>query len=151
MSRHKPITIILDELIHAVEDHCNYTCYYLDRETGEIIFQSEHYYADNADDNSAVMDMDSNTEKQERFIPIAPLETGRGIELMKKFIDSLPEGADRQDLSGALSKRKPFRHFKDALHNYPDIESSWHGFLAGDMKIITEEWLQYYAINYELV
>jgi hypothetical protein len=50
MSPAKSIPIILDNLINAVEDHCSFSYYYLDRETGEILFQSERHHTNDAND-----------------------------------------------------------------------------------------------------
>ncbi len=146
----RPVPIILDDLLRAIEDHCDFSRYYLDRETGEIIFQSERELGDNAETGCSKAGFNPE-HRGERFIPIEPMESHRGHEIMNSFIGTLPEETARHDLIQALSERKPFRRFKDALHNYPDLEKQWHNFHEEDIKKISEEWLHYFGINYEFV
>jgi hypothetical protein len=145
-----PIQILLEDLINAVADHCSFSYYYLDRETGEIIFQSERRHPNDADDAPELDTQYPGEDTAGRFIPVEPMESRRGHELMKLFIATLDDGI-QSVLSRAISKQKPFRNFKDVIYDYPDIQENWHAYYAKEIKTIVEEWLQYNHINYEFV
>lgn len=145
------IRISLDELIHALEDHCFFTHYYLDRETGEIIIQSENDLTERDDINVDIESPFPGYDGSERYIPIEPMESRRGVEVMESFIASMPVGEARRRLLGALSKRKPFRNFKDALYDYPEFGERWRAAHNDSMLSIAEEWLRYIKIDFELI
>ncbi len=145
------VPIILDDLIDAIDDHCDFAHYYLDRETGEIIFQSERESEDEFGDVEVAPDFCREEYCGDRFIPIEPMESRRGHEIMEDFIAKLPEGRAAADLSRSIALRKPFRRFQDALHNYPDVEKQWYACNREKIRSIAEEWLSYYSINYEFI
>jgi tRNA (adenine37-N6)-methyltransferase len=146
----KPVPIILNDFLKAVDDHCDFACYYLDRETGEIIFQSEREFDHDGENEQCGVGIYPE-RSGDRFIPIEPMESHRGHEVMQDFIGSLADSTAAKDLSRAISMRKSFRRFKDILHSYPDTEALWHIYSKGKIKKITEEWLRFYSINYEFV
>ena len=143
------IPIILDDFRQAVDDHCDFACYYLDRETGEIIFQSERSITE--DNDTSGWDTGGDRHSGDRFIPIDPMESRRGHEIMKAFIGTLPQGPAADELTRAIAARKPFRRFKDALHNHPDLEKNWYAFHSGELKRIADDWLRHHGIDYEFV
>lgn len=142
----KNVPIILKDFLRAVDDHCDFACYYLDRETGEIIFQSERDYCEETINDDA-----AGKHGGERFIPIEPMESPRGLEAMNGFIRTLPESPAARELSRTLSMRKPFKRFKDALHNHPDLEAQWRAFSKGTIEAIADEWLHHNGIDYTFV
>ncbi|HPL15824.1 MAG TPA: TrmO family methyltransferase [Spirochaetota bacterium] len=146
----KTVPIILEDLLRAVDDHCDFAHYYLDRETGEIIFQSERELDDLAADDDK--DPGFNPEYLgERFIPIEPMESRRGHGIIRKFIGTLPGGSAAGELIRALSMRKSFAQFKDALHNHADLEEKWRADCRDEIKRVAEEWLRYYGIDFEFI
>ncbi len=147
----KKVPIIRDDFMQAIGDHCDFACYYLDRETGEIIFQSEREHGDSAGDTDGTRDFNDEDYSGERFIPVEPMESRRGREIMEEFIAVLPDCPAAKELSRALAGRKPFRRFKDALHNHPDLEARWHTLHDGDIMKTAEDWLRHYGIHYEFV
>jgi tRNA (adenine37-N6)-methyltransferase len=147
----KPVPIILNDLLKAIEDHCDFACYYLDRETGEIIFQSEHELDADGGLDEGGWDSDRNDHSGSRFIPVEPMESRRGLELVRNFIRTLQDRAAAAELSRSIEKRKPFRHFKDALHNHADLETAWYSFQRKEIIETAEEWLRHFGIHYEFV
>ena len=134
----------------ALEDHCYYTHYYLDRETGDIIVQSENDLTERDEADGAIGSPFPAYEQGERFIPIEPMESRRGIEVLEPFVAGLPHAAARDRAAAALAKRKPFRNFKDALYDYPELLAQWTAANRSLMKAIAEEWLSFNNIDYEL-
>jgi hypothetical protein len=151
MASPAPIPISMDELISAVEDHCAYTRYYLDRETGEIVIQSEH---DNSDEETGNPDLAfpyPAVDDNDRFVSIEPMEARRGYDLMDRFTASLPESVEKSALRHALAKRKPFRNFKNILYDHPAIWKKWLETNDAEIRILAEEWLRHTGIRFELV
>jgi hypothetical protein len=145
------IRISIEDLINALEDHCYYTHYYLDRETGGIIIQSEHDLTEGEELAGEIDNPFPAYGGGDRYIPLEPMESRRGFDIMNAFSEGLPDGAARDRLLSSLSKKKPFRHFKDALYDYPDIQKQWHSFHNETTQAIAEEWLKYNDIDFELV
>ncbi len=144
----KGIPIVLDDLIYAIDDHCDFAHYYLDRETGEIIFQSEREFDDEFGDGAGATVLDPEDRCGDRFIPIEPMESRQGYRIMEDFIAVQPRGRATEDLTRAIAMRKPFRRFKDVIRNYPEVEKQWYEFNCDKMKAIAEEWLRFHAIEY---
>ena len=68
------ICISLDELIHSLEDHCFFTHYYLDRETGEIIIQSENDPTERQEIVGEMANPFPEYDSSERYLPVEPME-----------------------------------------------------------------------------
>ncbi|HOD13075.1 MAG TPA: UPF0158 family protein [Spirochaetota bacterium] len=145
------ICISLDELIHSLEDHCFFTHYYLDRETGEIIIQSENDPTERQEIVGEMANPFPEYDSSERYLPVEPMESRRGIEIMESFAGSMPDGEARHRLLGALSKQKPFRNFKDTLYDYPDLGERWWADHNDSMITIAVEWLRHIGIDFELI
>jgi hypothetical protein len=143
------IRIDLDMLMDSLEDHCFYTHYYLDRETGEIIIQSENDPSEREETDVEIENPFPQYADTERFIPLEPMESRRGFDIMEGFAGGLPGGEARDRLLRALRKRKPFRNFKDVLYDFPELGEKWRAYHNDRMKAVAEEWLKHSNINYE--
>jgi hypothetical protein len=53
---------------------------------------------------------------------IEPIESNESFKIMEDFTSGLPDDIINNKLSTALSKRKPFRHFKDELYDFPEVQ-----------------------------
>ncbi len=87
----------------------------------------------------------------DRFMFIDQIESHESFELMEDFTSRLSDDIIKSKLSTALSKRKPFRHFKDELYDFPEVQKEWYKFHEEEMKRIATEWLEAYDIKAELV
>ncbi|MBN1496687.1 MAG: hypothetical protein JXA07_07955 [Spirochaetes bacterium] len=151
MTARTPIPISLAALLRAIEDHCGYTHYYLDRETGEIIYQSEHRCVDDTDAAGVPDGPFQRQDTSERFIHVDPMDGLRGIGIMAGFIHSLQDSAVASRLRDALKKNAPYRHFKDTLRDHPGIESRWGAVFGGTVRDLAVEWLRYNNIEFEFI
>jgi hypothetical protein len=68
---------------------------------------------------------------------------------MTGFISTLPDGMIKSKLAAAAEKRTPYRRFKDALRDHPEIEAKWQKEFGKEIKSIAMEWLSNNNINYE--
>jgi hypothetical protein len=56
------------------------------------------------------------------------------FQWMEAFIETVHSIAAQSALRGALRQKKPFRHFKDALMEYPAVRQQWFQFEAARVK-----------------
>lgn len=66
---------------------------------------------------------------------------------MEDFIYTLPPGRLRTQLERAISKRKPFRRFKDVLLNYPEERQAWFDFQNEQQRQWARDWLAEHGIR----
>jgi hypothetical protein len=154
----KEIKIDIQDLIEALEDHSDSFNYYLDLENGNVVtllkddFEEKEY----EDDEESPEEIDGYNREiiennPDRFMFIEPIESHESFEIMEDFTSELPDDIIKSKLSIALSKRKPFRHFKDELYDFPEVQKEWYKFHEDEMKRIASEWLEAYNINAEFV
>jgi len=126
------LTIRADELIMAFEDQGSDLQHFFDRQTGDVLTMFE--------------DMDEEDAKRlevepDRYLPIEPVPSWVGYEIMSDFVETLSEGKVQDELDRALQKRRPFRRFKDVLLNYPPLQEDWFRFHEQAFIKIIQEWL----------
>jgi hypothetical protein len=128
------IQIDTDMLIVALEDQSSETNYYLDVKTGEIVVLT-----------------DFDIPEEDKYVYIDPIDSHESFRTMERFVDQLSEGRIKDDLSDALTRRKPFRQFKDTLHNYSDIREKWFLYHSQELKKTAHQWLQNMDIDADLL
>ncbi len=123
--------IKLDDLIDALTFNFELTDagWYLDRQTGDVLLD-----ADGAED------LPEDLADNPRYLPVEPMSSHEGLRIMEAFIATVanPQASDR--LAEALSGRKPFRRFKDALLDYLDLRESWFAFEQAAHRELATEW-----------
>ncbi|WP_181149752.1 UPF0158 family protein [Arthrobacter sp. MYb227] len=121
----------LDMIAMAMQDDGSMgTSYLLDTETGEVLMYG--------------MDPDSDDEidlEDEKYLSIEPIQSYESYQHMEDFVGTLPEANARQRLEQALIRSKPFRHFKDALYDFPELQKDWYTFKDEAMAKVIVRWL----------
>ncbi|HEX2078925.1 MAG TPA: UPF0158 family protein [Longimicrobium sp.] len=85
------------------------------------------------------------------MIRIYPVESSEGFRWMERFAMSQPDSRVRERLLDALDRPRPFRRFKDALQDFPQVREAWHRHEDGKLKDAAREWLAYHHVAAELV
>ena len=135
MDNKKQLKIDIDELCNAMEDHSFDNEYYLDLETGEILFVSEYM-------NDEVIDIKNRIEEEyERFEQIPQVKSYEGYRDMEDFIATVDNNRLVDLLEVAIQGKGAFRRFKDVLLNYPDEEEKWFQFQDSRIEERALEWL----------
>jgi len=132
----KVLRIDLDELCDAMENSSFENEYFLDMETGEILFISEHM-----DDEETEELRDRIEEKFERYEQIPRVESHEGYRDMVDFIAALDNEHLAELLEVAINGKGAFRRFKDVLLNYPEERERWFKFKDDRMEERAMEWL----------
>ncbi|MFA5862468.1 MAG: UPF0158 family protein, partial [Candidatus Thermoplasmatota archaeon] len=129
------IRIDFEEVAWAMTDQ---SCeWFLDPKTGETI--------QNADPMFTGVDIEI-PDGALRIPMLLPSETW---EDRRVFAESLADANARSRLLAALTRRKPFRQFSDALAEFPPIREQWFSWERGRMRERIEEWLVDEGIEFE--
>jgi hypothetical protein len=132
----KALKIDLDELCEAMENGSFENEYFLDLETGEILFVSEHM-----DDEETEKLRDRIEGEFERYEQIPKVESHEGYRDMVDFITALDDEHLAGLLEVAINGKGAFRRFKDVLLNYPEERERWFQFKDDRMEERALEWL----------
>jgi hypothetical protein len=132
----KALKIDLDELCSAMEDSSYEYEYYLDLETGEILFISDYM-----DDEETGKLKDQINENPDRYERIPKAESHEGYEDMVDFIATVKDERLVELLEVAINGKGAFRRFKDVLLNYPEERERWFQFKDDRMEEKALEWL----------
>ena len=136
MEKKKALKIDLDELCSAMADSSCEHEYYLDLETGEILFISDYM-----DDEEIGKLKDQVEEDSDRYERIPEAESHEGYEDMVEFIATVKDERLVELLEVAINGKGAFRRFKDVLLNYPEERESWFQFKDDRMEEKALEWL----------
>lgn len=135
----KCLKIDPNELILALISNLDLVggAWYLDRETGAVLL-------DNPDSSD---DLPEGWEEDPRYLYIRAVDSHTSYEIMQDFVDRLPEGQAASALQRALDGRKPFRHFKDAIYDYPELPDEWFKFEHAAHLKLARQWCEAHDIR----
>ena len=133
----RTLNIDLNELCEAMEERSYDHEYYLDLETGKIIFISNYM-----DDQEARRLKDQIEEESDRYEHIPRAESYEGYEDMVDFIATVDNEHLAELLERAIKGKGAFRRFKNVLLNYPEERERWFEFKDNRMEERALEWLE---------
>ena len=139
------LRIDAQELQMAMEQADGFGSWYLDRETGEVIYLSEDGLEEEEEFRAGLEEDEAG-----RYVPIPSRPSHEGFKDMERFASSLPFGRARDTLFDALDRRKPFRGFKDALFGLGEVRQQWFDYEARCARTRALEWLEDEGIEAEL-
>jgi len=138
------LTIDGIELMMCLEDMGGQIDNYLDLDTGKTIMVADgEVNGEEVDDVDEALD-DLNLQR------IDPMDSRESFRIMDDFVAQLPIGSMRSKLREALSGPKPFRRFKDALYQFPQLKDSWHHFEEMRQREYLTELLTAFEIDFEI-
>ncbi len=112
----KPIDEMMLEV--AMEDADLVHTYFLDTQTGEVVFLSEY---DVSDESEKLME---EIEGSSQYVPIERIPTHIAYQWMEDFVESIVAPRNEraaEKLSMALRGKGAFRRCKDVLHRVGDV------------------------------
>lgn len=143
------IRIDLDSLIQALSDHSSE--WVLDTQTGEALMAEWVRDPDLRDDIGLEAGDEADVLdplESERFIPIEPVPSHEGFRWMERFAAAQEERV-RERLMDSLDRPHPFRRFKDALLEFPEVREAWFAYEEEKLKEEARAWLEYQQIDAE--
>jgi hypothetical protein len=132
----KVLNIDMDDLCQAMDDSSYEHDYYLDLETGDILFVSE-----NMDDGESGKLKDQIEEGSDRYELVPKADSNEGYGDMEDFIYTVEDEHLAELLMVAINGRGAFRRFKDVLLNYPEARDRWFSFKDKRVQQRALEWL----------
>ncbi len=136
------MTVKLSDIIEALKFVDDSSQYFLDQETGEIVWVSE--MAMNPSEQEEIY----NTLDEHGFYRLPTQWDIHEYSIMEDFVYSLPE-SKRDQLAGVIRGRGAFRRFKDGIRQM-GIEEQWYDYQVDAYKRMAIEWCEENGIEYEL-
>ena len=151
----KKLKIDLEMIANAMEDTNRIDMdYYLDKETGEVLYISEEVFRCAKEDEDNIREnlpdwqkedvklaQDILFKKPDRYICIPERPSYEGYNLMVEFTEKVEDELLREKLNIALDGKGAFRRFKNVIGDYPDYEKEWFKFRDERLNKKVVEWL----------
>lgn len=130
------------QLEAAFENHAPNAYALLDRMTGELLTYT------GAPDPGL---QDTLHATPDRYLPVAPIPSREQYQMMERFIETVPEGALKDQLKDCIVGKGAFRRFKDVIGRYPEERRRWFVFrdVLLHQHILT--WLQEHKLELQSV
>ncbi len=144
MPRRIKVPVNLNDLCSAFEDCRVDYKYFLDLETGEILYISDEFM-----DDKEREEVEEKVDEGfgERYISIPETSPEEGYGEMRDFLETVKDGNLKEKLYIALNGKGAFRRFKDTLLNYPDERKRWFVFESARLTEKVKEWLEIEGIE----
>jgi hypothetical protein len=124
---------LMTDIAFAMEDQTEDAL--IDLESGRIAYPGVD--PDFPEDADQVEDYSDN----ERWASLPVWSSAQGFRLMERFTDGLADPLSRKRLSHALTQRKGvFRAFKEALLEFPELETVYFRYKDGEMRRHIRHW-----------
>lgn len=130
------LNIDFEELVDAYEDSSVDHVYHIDTKNNELI-----YYNDALGEPEEVKEKLDSCLDDDRFIYISPRLPQDEFFIMETFVYSIENFNVAEKFYKALERKKPFRNFKELLHEYPKFREKWFEFKHNTIKNETINWL----------
>jgi hypothetical protein len=126
--RKVPVDLMM--LPEALESHGE-NQWYLDLETGDVfpVFDDPEEEEKVESDPDRFLLIEANTYPHDDF------------RAMEDFVAGLPAGEARRDLERVLRRAKPFRNFREALRDWPELRERWHALEEERSQAAAQAWL----------
>jgi len=138
------VDIDFELLVEAYQESDSNHIFYLDTKTAEII---------NCNDlGGEPVDFEKNAEEHEqnpRYIEVPTRESRDDYFIMTLFAYTLPTLQLAEQFHTVLEQEKPVKHFRQLLHNHPDVQKKWNEYRYNSLKNEIINWL--YDHHLELI
>src|SRR5580700_6758160 len=142
------IEVDVDDLIIAFQSQNFDSVWFLDLETGAVRLCYDGML--DGEDVEEDFDIDAYLDP-DRHRVIRGISSSISYGFMEDFIEDLPQGRVKEQLSDAISRSKPFRRFKDALFELGEVRETWFRFEEECYARYSQEWLDDESIEAKLV
>ncbi len=131
----------LSEIIDAIEMTDQESEYFLDKETGELVWTND--FAMTSEEKEEAYD----ALDEHGFYRLPSSFDINEYSIMEDFVYLLPE-SKRERLARAISGKGAFRRFKDGIRRM-GIEEQWYDYQGDAYKRMAIEWCEENEIEYE--
>ncbi len=130
-----PLAVDLEELAWVLEGDPAEGSGRIDLQTGEVW---PEFALDEARDSG---EDDVDDDDPDRWLWVRCEGSRAGYRDMERFVDDIDDADIADELSTALRGRGPFRRFKDALHEWPELLERWYAFAEDRQRGRARSWL----------
>ena len=135
----KKIRMHVDPILYYMEDSSGFASpHYIDLFKKEVV-------SPDVDDDISYQDV----ENKDRYFHIKPISSHEGFEIMQDFAVSEESEEIKEHLFDVLQQRKPFRNFKNAIKNYPDVEKKFYEYKDARLKEMLKDQLAEHGYELE--
>jgi hypothetical protein len=85
-----------------------------------------------------------------RFVSIEPIPSHQGFRWMEDFAREQQDERVRRRLLDALDRPRPFRSFKDALHELGPVRDAWYAYQEEQLRACARAWVEARELDAEL-
>jgi hypothetical protein len=161
----KKLKIDIDNIANIMESSDRYDdLWYLDTDTGELVHIELSVMEDVEDGSTKAADESPEWMKKmvelakivlkddrERFVEIPEFPSSESYDIMKQFVLDLKDKDIRNRLSDKIRGKGAFRHFKEAISEWPEIEKKWYIYREKSIRQEITDWLRSVGIKPENV
>lgn len=137
------MTILLKQVIEAIEMACDSYTEFYDRKTGETVSLPDPVQTD-----EVYEELEELLETEpDRFLRFPTKFEIHEHSIMESFIEVLPAGKIRTELAQAICGKGAFKRFKSAIRYY-GIEQLWYDYLENAYREIAIHWCREHDLKY---
>lgn len=137
------MTIVLEQVINAIEMACDTYTEFYDIQTGETVLLPDPVWTGESNETlEALLEADPK-----RFLRFPTKYEIHEYGIMECFVDVLPAGKIRNELAQAIRGKGVFRKFKNAIRYY-GIEQQWYDYLENAYRKIAIHWCEDHDLKY---
>ena len=114
------LNIDIQELVDAYEDSSVEHVYHIDTKNNELL-----YYNEGIGEPEEVKNKLDSCSDDDRYIYIPPRFPQDEFFIMETFVYTIKDGKVAEKFNKALERKKPFRTFKELLHEHPKLKKEW--------------------------
>jgi len=138
------LDVDFEELIDAFEDSSVSHVYHIDTKKSELI-----YYNDGIGELEGVKEKLDSCSDDDRYLYIPSRLPKHNFYVMEMFVYNIEDFNVAEKFHDALERKKPFRNFKELLHEYPKLRERWFEYKRNNIKNETINWLCEHDIELE--
>lgn len=151
-----PLPVRLQDVVDALEAAAEFSMYFLDKRTGEIVMLTdEEWEAAEADElistypewQREVVLKAREIQKSEDFVELPDRAEIDEYEIMERFALEYEDQRTSAELLRSIKGKGAFRRFKDAISDL-GIQHKWNEFHANEFEALAVEWLDQEGIPY---
>ncbi len=130
------LNLDFEELVDAFEDSSAIHIYHIDTKKSELI-----YYNDGVGELVGVKEKLDSCSVDGRYIYIPSRRPQHNFHIMEMFAYEINDFDIAEKFHNALERKKPFRIFKEILHEHPKLREKWFEYKHNTIKNETINWL----------